>query len=128
MAKFIIFIVCVVAFALLLPKLQEWFKGFMMRRAEDTMRRMFGMPSRKEEERARRQQQKQHKQKTHNRASADESEAVKDMQTYAEDVEFTEYTEYSQTEIIEDNGKGNRRYFREESQVSDAEFTEIKEK
>lgn len=66
----------------------------MARRAEDAIRKMFGMPSRKEEERARERYQEsvRQAQQQQQRSSAGE-DIVKAMQQYAEDVDFVEIKE-----------------------------------
>ncbi len=104
----------------------------MARRAEDMVRRMAGMPSRKEEQRRRKQQEKQQRQNNANgyrnrgySSSGNPEDTLKSMQEYAEDVEFTETKEYSDSDILENDGNGDSRIYRE-NQVSDAEYTEIK--
>lgn len=101
----------------------------MARRTEDFLRRMMGMPSRREEQRARRQQHSKQARggaSAAGRSRASEQDVVKEMQEYAEDVEFTEVRQYSSEEIInEDKSSGKTRVYKE-SQVSDAEYIEIK--
>ncbi|ROS85768.1 hypothetical protein EEL52_02640 [Muribaculaceae bacterium Isolate-113 (HZI)] len=106
----------------------------MARRAEDMVRKMAGMPSRKEEERRRKQQQRQQRDNSYSRTgrrgrqyASNEEDSIRSMQEYAEDVEFTETKEYSESEILENESRSERRVYREE-QVSDAEYIEIKEK
>lgn len=110
------------------PAIVRLLQRFMARRAEDMVRRMAGMPSRKEEKRRRRQQQQQQRQNGSRRhgSPGDPGEGVRAMKEYAEDVAFTEIREFSSDEVIaeEETGK-NRRIYREE-QVSDAEYVEIK--
>lgn len=110
------------------PAIVRLLQRFMARRAEDMVRRMAGMPSRKEEKRRRKQQQKQQEQRRSRRhgPTEDTGEGVRAMKEYAEDVAFTEIREFSSDEIIAEEGTGkNRRVYREE-QVSDAEYVEIK--
>lgn len=80
----------------------------MARRAEDMVRKMAGMPSRKEEERRRKQQQRQQRDNSYSRTgrrgrqyASNEEDSIRSMQEYAEDVEFTETKEYSESEILE---------------------------
>lgn len=131
MSIFLIIILLAIAFW---PWISKWLRIFMARRAEDMMRRMAGMPSRKEEQRRRKQRQRQQQQRRqsaypHDRARRDNSqdpeEGLRSMQEYAEDVEFTEIKEYSETTIRQEGGNGNTRIYHE-SQVSDVEFTETK--
>lgn len=107
----------------------------MARRAEDMVRRMAGMPSRKEEQRRRKRQEKERRNRTSNTDNYgsrryrddDEEDGVVSMRHYAEDVEYSETKELSETTIVEDGGDGKRRVYRE-NQVSDAEYVEIKDK
>lgn len=118
------------------PQITRWIHRLMVRRAEDMVRKMAGMPSRKEEERRRKQQEKQQRasgsHRNHSRGSrsgghaGNPEEVVRNMQQYAEDVEFVETKKYSETEISEEDSKGNRHIYRE-SQVSDVEYIEIKD-
>ena len=92
------------------------------------------MPSRKEEERRRKQQQRQQRDNSYSRTgrrgrqyASNEEDSIRSMQEYAEDVEFTETKEYSESEILENESRSERRVYREE-QVSDAEYIEIKRK
>ena len=110
------------------PAIVRLLQRFMARRAEDMVRRMAGMPSRKEEKRRRRQQQEQQRQNGSRRQGSpgNPGDGVRAMKEYAEDVAFTEIREFSSDEVIAEEGTGkNRRVYREE-QVSDAEYVEIK--
>ena len=97
MTFFIILLLIVV----LWPWITKWVKGFVSRRAEDTIRRMMGMPTRKEEERLRKEREQRR-----NNAYADQArttaeskheaarrEAVMAMKEYAVDVEYIEIRE-----------------------------------
>lgn len=90
----IIFAIIILLLVFFWPQITSWIRQFMARRAENVIRRMFGMPSRKEEERARRKyheetRQTQRRQKRENAAD----DIVKAMQQYAEDVDFVEIKE-----------------------------------
>ena len=106
----------------------------MSRRAEDMMRRMMGMPSRKERRKAKRQSAGDGFSRTrtgsagnaHRRHRPPTADAAAILKSVAEDVEFTEIREFESTTIA-DERKGEQRIYREE-QVTDAEFTEIKDK
>ncbi len=101
-----------------------------MNRAEDFVRSQVGAPSRKEEKRARRNEEKRTKYRyssTRHRPSH-----IPFPKEYAEDVEFTEYKEFSQTVITGTPGKTK---FKQssfskttviESQIEDVEFIELK--
>ena len=107
----------------------------MARRAEDMMRRMMGMPSRKEEERARRKAGRESRsggssthrcgEGTRRHHRQPQTDAADLLNSVAEDVEFTEIREFDSTTIISDDTDGHRVEYREE-QVSDAEYVEIK--
>lgn len=128
----VVLIIIIVIF-LCWPMIIRWLQRFMARRAEDMVRRMAGMPSRKEEERRRRRQEKQtgstreryssSGQARHHRADGG---GLRAMREYAEDVAFTEIKEYSSSEFTDDNLKTRQRRIYREEQVSDAEFVEIK--
>ena len=83
------------------PWIIKWVKGFVSRRAEDTIRRMMGMPSRKEEERMRKEQERRRSSayEAQSQANAESShekarrEAVMAMKEYAVDVEYVEIRE-----------------------------------
>ncbi len=104
----------------------------MARRAEDALRRMMGMPSRKEERRRARDAERGEKPGRRNNSDANgftqrgaSMSVAAVMRQYAEDVEYTEYHEYSSEEIIGEGVrvKTHREYH--ESQISDAEYVEI---
>lgn len=119
--------------------LSRWFSGFMARRAEDMMRRMMGMPSRKEERRANRAAGQSRdssgaseRRESNRRASGGRyhrkprTDAAALLKSVAVDVEYTEIKEFESTTIVEDDGKTRRVY--NEEQVSDVEFMEIRER
>lgn len=102
------------------------------------MRRMMGMPSRKEEERARRRAEresnkggsagrkgKSQSERHHRPAQAD---AAAMLNSVAEDVEYTEIREFDSTTIASDSEDGKTHVEYHEEQVTDAEFVEIKTK
>ncbi len=113
----------------LLPVLKRAFTRYMMGKAEDTMRRMMGMPSRKEEERMRKstgEQQKKESPKSRwgRRRAAEAADFTYDLrgvrisqvlQAYAVDIEFTEYREFSATTESEIK-------YTFEQQVADVEY------
>lgn len=112
------------------PLMQRWMMGKM----EDQMRRMAGMPTRKEEKKARKQAGRRQKSGAEafrraaagSRAQQAHKSGVDYLQDFAEDVEFTEIKEYSaDVEIASRPDSGETRVTAEE-QVSDAEFIEFK--
>lgn len=114
------------------PMIRQWMMGLM----EDRMRRMAGMPTRKEERKARRNAGRRRKsgaeafrraaggRRSGDRAAYGGQSAVDMMQNVAEDVEFTEIKEYSQTQEIASAPRSGE--YKAESQVEDADFVEIK--
>lgn len=100
-----------------------------MHRFEDMVRRMTGMPSRKEEKRQRKQTQERRQRPRRGNARGDGThvhtgEGVAMMRRYAEDVEYTETREYSESVTFDGDSVHARKEWRE-SQVSDAEYTII---
>lgn len=128
------FLIIIILLVILWPWITKWVKGFMSRRAEDAIRRMMGMPSRKEEQRKRKENEKKQastsrrnkRKAAEQEREADRQDALRSMKENAVDVEYTEYKEFSQTEIAVEDEKGNTRIYTE-SQVTDVEFVEIKE-
>ena len=126
----IILLVAYLIWFLFREPIMRWVRGYMQRRTEDMMRRMMGMPSRKEERR--RQKEAQRKGARHG-AEGRKSRSAKPpvihpaqaMKSVAEDVEFTEIKEFESTVVVEDDGQ-NTRIFVEE-QITDAEYVEIKD-
>lgn len=119
------------------PWLQRWALGKM----EDRMRRMAGMPTRKEEKKARRQAARRESggaarfrraasgSRAHTARSRRAPQSTVDMlQTFAEDVEFTEVKSYSSEIEIGANSPSGGRKGRVvvEEQIEDAEYIEIK--
>ena len=121
------------------PVLQRWFgpmfQRWAMGKMEDSMRRMAGMPTRKEERKARKRAGKREKRGAENfrRAAAGKRKggtpgraSVSPLQSYAEDVEFTEIRSFSQDVkigVAEEDGKEK---IIVEEQIEDVEFIEIK--
>lgn len=102
----------------------------MSRRAEDMMRRMMGMPSRKEEKRRQRQQERQasgdsQRGQQTRRHRSPSVRAAQLMRQVAVDVDYTEIREFRSQTIIDPEPRGKHRIVLEE-QVSDVEYTEIK--
>lgn len=111
----------------------------MARRAEDYLRRATGMPPRPGSRDEKRQQKTSRqtsgasggRANAYSRRSRQQKRSYRDPnepiipREYAEDVEFVETRSYSETTIGAD-GPAPRQY--NESQVSDVEFVEIKDK
>lgn len=135
-------IILVVLFLLIVmrPVLQRWFGPMLQRWAigkmEDRMRRMAGMPTRKEERKARRQARKREQQGAENfrraaggrRAGRQQGRSAvgSTLQSYAEDVEFTEIKAHSHEINIGVSEKDGTERIVVEEQIEDVEFTEIR--
>lgn len=90
----LVFAIIILLVVFFWPQISSWIRRFMARRAESVIRRMFGMPSRKEEERARRNYQEKTKQtQERQRRENAADDIVKAMHQYAEDVDFVEIKE-----------------------------------
>lgn len=132
----VIFLIILLIIFICWPWISKWFSKFMARRAENLIRRMMGMPTRKEEERARKNEERaQRKQKSGSsrRNRRDEgnhyarSQAADLMKSVAEDAEFVEIKEYSSTTVFEQDKMGKQTRIYREEQVTDAEYTEIRD-
>lgn len=108
---------------------------FMANRAEDAMRRMMGMPSRKEEKRRRRKaaasgasgrsernSRKSGASSRQRRHPSPRQSAAALLRSVAVDVEYSETVEFGETEI----GGGSTTKIVYEEQVSDVQYTEYK--
>lgn len=130
MSYFLLFILFA---ALLWPLWRRWLFRFMQRRAEDYLRRSMGMPSRKEEQRARRKASRPASRPDDTSGFAfrarrrgepgpfDAPERIVPPE-YAEDVKFTEYRDFGTGPV----SSGRKVEFRCESQVEDVDFVEIR--
>lgn len=136
-------IILVVIFLLIVmrPVLQRWFgpwiQRWMMGKMEDRMRRMMGMPTRKEEKKARKQAGRRQtggaerfrQAAQGRRAGSRRSEGpsgVDMLQGVAEDVEYTEIKTYSEDLEIGISKEGKEVSYKLEHQIEDAEIIEIR--
>lgn len=98
----------------------------MARRAENYFRRMAGMPPR---DNGKKRKQKADAGNGARRGGQNPRRHTDDgpiiPKEYAEDVEFTEYKEYSEADLLRTEEPDGTTTYRE-SQVEDAEYTEIK--
>ena len=139
-----IFLIIVIIVIACWPWISRWLRQLMARRAEDFLRKATGMPPRPgsredKRQRASRQAYGSSDSNTSSTSSASSYSRRSRQQRktrrgynepiippeYAEDVEFVETKTFSETIIGAPDGK-TRQYH--ESQVSDAEWVEIKEK
>ena len=135
-------IILVVLFLLIVmrPVLQRWFgpmfRRWAMGKMEDNMRRMAGMPTRKEERKARKRAGQRERKGAENfrkaaagkrkGASGEGSAAPSSLQAYAEDVEFTEVRAFSREVKIGITEEDGKEKVVVEEQIEDAEYIEIK--
>lgn len=124
----LILILIFILWPLMREPVSRWFSGFMARRTEDMMRRMMGMPSRKEEKRQNKKR-KERASASQKKTGRDSGKALKPhpaemMKSVAEDVVFTEIKEFESRTIIESDGENTRIVV--EEQITDVEYTEIK--
>lgn len=131
---FLLVVIAPILSRLFAPMVQRWVLGQM----EDRVRKMAGMPSRKEEKKARKREKAREKggaERFRRAASAARGKGRRErrprstvglLRFFAEDVEFTEIKEFGkETPIGDGEPRGTRTYVIEE-QIEDVEFTEIK--
>lgn len=130
------FLIILAIFFFVMPLLRRWLapwiQRYMARKAEDMLRRQMGMPPR--EKQSRRKQKKQEasasaRAQRKSRASRGADEPIIPRE-YAEDVEFVEIKEFDNVEVAAeatgDDGKKSTRREYTETQISDAEWVDIK--
>ena len=129
-----VFLIIVFLIIVMRPVLQRWFGPMIQRWAmgkmEDRMRRMAGMPTRKEERQARKRAARRSREgaQRFRRAASGarmHRSSVDMLQVVAEDVEFTEVKTYSEDIEIGASHDGSKEKVKIEQQVEDAEFTEL---
>lgn len=123
-----ILLLIVIFFCLIWPVIARWLKKKAMERMEDYVRSSMGMPPRDKKKRATGRNQEEYQQGFYQRKRRNPFSQKSDEplipKEYAEDVEFTETIDYSSTEYRH-SADGNIKHYHE-SQISDAEWTEIK--
>lgn len=127
-----IILLIVLFFWLVWPVISRWLKRKAMDKAEDYMWRAMGMPPGDRKKRGNKKSSYSSEgSDSYNRQRRNPFEGREYPRRpiipkeYAEDVEFVETKEYSHTEIRQEDNKTETTY-RRESQISDAEWTEIK--
>lgn len=123
------FLIILVVLFLVWPMIRRWVQQFMMRRFEDTLRRAMGQPTRREEEKMRRRSRSRGDETARGRqgrrGAAMSIRPAALMKEVAEDAEYTEIREFGERETSCASA-GSQDYFSRETQVSDAEYVEIK--
>ena len=134
-----VILVLVFLFIVMRPMLQRWFgpalQRWIMGKWEDRMRRMAGMPTRKEERQAQKRARRRQKSGAENfrraasgsrRSHQSPGRAVgSTLQQFAEDVEFTEVKSFSQEINIGVSQEQGKERVVVEEQIEDAEYIEI---
>ena len=127
-----ILILVVVFFWLVWPAISKWLKRKAMERTEDYLRRSMGMPPRdRKKERNRKsgsQYQSSFGERERRNPFGPDSYTNEPLipKEYAEDVEYVETKEFSSTTEYHRKSDGNSKVYHE-SQISDVEWTEIKQ-
>ena len=131
-----IILVTIALWLIFSPYIKPWLRRRAERKLQDYLRAQMGMPTEKEQRRARREAEKQEKRTSGKRGFWSRPPHREDHslhapaeiipREYAVDVEYTEIRQFSQTTIASDSDSG--RSFVTECQVSDVEYTEIKSK
>ena len=128
----IFLIICIVLF-LLWPNIKKWLARYMARKTEDFLRSATGMPPRDKSRARSSSRDDRGGEAFYGRAGGGRNEKRKKSASdgpiipreYAEDVEFVESVEYSQTTIREALADGSQRLYTE-SQVRDVESVSYK--
>lgn len=120
-----VFLIIILIIALLWPWIMRWMRAYMMRKAEERLRAMMGMPPRQEEDRRQRHERERQRRSESNGRHRPDPHPARAMREVAEDVRYTEYFDYSETSVKTDGGTATRREYHEQ-QVEDVKFTEIK--
>ena len=129
---FVIFFLMLVLGPILRRWLAPMFQKWMLGKMEDNMRRMAGMPTRKEERKRRKREGRKKRSvadawketfSSHKRTHArDRHETVVLMQRFAEDVEFTEIKEFGDSDATVSESVKVR--YTVEEQIEDAKIIE----
>ncbi|MDE7466575.1 MAG: hypothetical protein K2M59_09170 [Muribaculaceae bacterium] len=138
----LIIILIIAALYLLGPYIRQWIVRYAQRKFEDRMRAMMGMPSRAEQEKAEKAERRKarEEQKDSRRQSSwfdrfgskkrhhpvdPTGEAIRMMRLYAEDADYVEIREYSQSVVFAQDATGEVKFVVEE-QMSEAEYQLIR--
>ena len=132
---FLAIILIIILFWLIFgDRIKAWLQRRMMQKMEDTIRRSMGIPTAKEQRQRQKEAARGPSQQPSGRGNSSRNRSSSQFhqypdsiipKEYAEDVEFTEFKSYSDSVEIKSDTHGNEN-IKVESQVSDAEFVEIK--
>ena len=137
MTAIVIILALIAIWLIFAPYIRPWLQRRAEQKLADYLRRQMGMPTEKEQRKAEKEARRQQNARygtwsapdPHRRADARRrpNEPIIPRE-YAVDVEYTEIREFSQTIIhTQDSKSGSRVDFKVENQVSDVEYTEIKQ-
>lgn len=123
-------ILLVVSWPYIMRFAAPYFQRWMMGKFEDRLRRMAGMPTRKEEKKAAKKAGKNNRNNKsgdpwRTAATAGNSHEPIIPKDYAEDVEFVEVKTFKQTEIVTEISENQDKIIYE-SQIEDVEFVEYR--
>lgn len=139
-----VFLIIILIFALIWlffgRYIRVWLQNAMLRRFENLMRHAMGMPSLKEEKKMRNKKHRHSHSKSDYRSDRKRNDysdyGHHGPQTvrpdsiipkeYAEDVEFVEFKDFSETASFSDSDSRSSANIKIEEQVSDVEYVEIK--
>ena len=138
MTAIVIILAIIAIWLIFAPYIRPWLQRRAEQKLADYLRRQMGMPTEKEQRQAEKNARNRRNaaygtwtnpaghQNTRSRHPADEPLIPKE---YAVDVEYTEIREFAQTVIKDDSSESDAKTgFAAECQVSDVEYTEIRQK
>ena len=121
-----ILILVIIFFWLIWPVIARWLKRKALEKAENYVRASMGMPPRDKKKTGNRETSESYYQRKRKNPFGDDRYTSEPIipKEYAEDVEFTETKDFSDTQT-RISKEGETKIYHE-SQISDAEWTEIK--
>lgn len=126
------FILIIVVSAILYYVFIRWGRAWLVRRmqrkAEDYLRQAAGFPPREDSGRGSRRSRRAAPRRDESRQSEPPTDVPREMQKVAEDVDFVEYHEYSESVEIHSEADGKSTNVVVEQQVTDAEYVVIPKK
>lgn len=120
-----LFLLLICLFILFWPQISRWLRRLMARCAEAMLRRAMGMPPQGKREKGKGEKGKGKGNKPAHDNTGEMT--ARRMKKVAEDVEYVEIKEFtSESETIIRNPDGSQTRVRTEEQVTDVEYTEIR--
>ncbi|MDE7081772.1 MAG: hypothetical protein K2O78_08995 [Muribaculaceae bacterium] len=137
MTAIVIILALIAIWLIFAPYIRPWLQRRAEQKLADYLRRQMGMPTEKEQRKAEKEARRQQNARYGTWSAPDPRRRADARRRpnepiipreYAVDVEYTEIREFSQTIIrTQDSKSGSRVDFKVENQVSDVEYTEIKQ-